>query len=209
MLTELGKKYGTDKTDMYHTFDGICYTDIYNEYFHDMRLEKLNFLEIGVRQGKSIKMWSEYFPNSNIIGIDIDPECKKYEQDNIKIEIGSQEDDKFLSKITKKYEYFDIILDDGSHINTITLKSFDILSKVTKRFYMIEDLRNSYEDLTLDIRSWPGMSLNNNLNTRNDLTRSNFNDVMLSLIKTMDYREGDYKSIHFYPQVLILEKIKQ
>lgn len=208
ILTDLGIKYKTDKVDIHHSFDGQCYTDIYNNYLESIRLEKLKFLEIGVRLGSSIKMWSEYFPNSEIVGVDIDPSCKQYEKDNIKIEIGSQEDEKFLSYLISKYQYFDIVLDDGSHINDMIIKSFNVLSKVTKRFYMIEDLRNSYEDLTEDVLSWPGMSLNLNLNPKNNITRSNFNDKFLSLIKSMDYRNGDYRGIYFHPQILILENCR-
>jgi hypothetical protein len=153
-------------------------------------------------------MWSEYFPNAQIIGIDINPECKQYEKNNISVEIGSQEDEEFLKHIINKYKNFAIVLDDGSHINSLTLKSFNVLQPYATDFYIIEDLRNSYEDLTDDVKLWPGMNLNKNLDARNNLTRTEFNDTFLSLVKTMDYRTGNYKGIYFYQQILILEKIR-
>ena len=33
--------------------------------------QKLKILEIGIADGKSLLMWSDYFKNSTIIGIDI------------------------------------------------------------------------------------------------------------------------------------------
>ena len=87
-ITSLFKKYGSDKTK--HN-----YTDIYFTYFEKIKNEKLNILEIGVADGKSIKAWSDYFPNSNIIGIDIkkiDIVEKKLNKSNIHIHQGSQSD---------------------------------------------------------------------------------------------------------------------
>lgn len=208
-LTELGIQCGTDKVNDHHTFVGERYTDIYDKYLNNLRDCSFNFLEIGVRDGSSLRMWSEYFPKAQIIGIDIDPECKRYEAENIKIEIGPQEDELFLKSLIEKYQKFKIILDDGSHINDLTIKSFEILQPFVTDFYIIEDLSNSYEDLTTQIYvgNWPGMHLIQNLNLRNDLTRSNLDNIVLSLIKSMDYKTGSYKSIHFYSQILIMEKI--
>ena len=62
-LTELGLKYGTDKSE-----NG--YTRIYEEFLSDKRNEKNNILEIGVGRGASLRMWAEYFPESFILGMD-------------------------------------------------------------------------------------------------------------------------------------------
>ena len=121
-LTNLGLRYGTDKVDQYHTFLNQAYTDIYYKYLNYLRNEEFNFLEIGVRNGQSIKMWSEFFPKAKIIGVDIDPNCKQYESDNIDIHIGSQEDVDFLNSLVAKYSSFRVILDDGSHINSMMIR---------------------------------------------------------------------------------------
>lgn len=208
-LTKLGHKFGTDKVDEHHSFAGECYTDIYHKYLQHLQNEEFNFLEIGVRNGASVKMWSEYFPRARIIGLDIDPLCKQYESDRINIEIGSQGDKEFIESLVKKYGKFRVVLDDGSHINTLTLDSLQLLNDHVEEFYIIEDLRNSYENLTVDIQYWgDSMKLNNNLNPRNDLTRVQLDNMLLTLIKNLDYRQGNFKSINFHAQILVMEKFK-
>lgn len=205
-LTKLGKKYGTDKVDEHHTFMGECYTDLYHHHLKHFRHQEFNFLEIGVRDGKSIKMWAEYFPNAKIVGVDIDPTCKQYESDNIEIHIGSQEDQTFLNRLISKYQTFRVILDDGSHINSMTLKSFKILQPFASQFYIIEDLRNSHEDLTRDVQSWPGMHLNDGLDADNSKTRPEMDKLFMDLVKSMDYRMGNWTGITFHAQMVLLQK---
>ena len=63
-LTEIGKKYGTDKV-------AHNYTDTYDIAFRELREKPLNILEIGVWKGQSLRTFKEYFPNSKIYAIDI------------------------------------------------------------------------------------------------------------------------------------------
>ena len=68
------------------------YFEIYESYFKKFQRKNIRLLEIGVQYGGSLKMWNEYFPNAKIFGIDINPDCKNLEDDNIDIQIGSQND---------------------------------------------------------------------------------------------------------------------
>lgn len=205
-LTQLGSLYGTDKVDQHHTFLNDTYTDIYYKYLNHLEDKEFNFLEIGVRDGKSIKMWADFFPRAKIVGVDIEPSCKQFETDQVDIHIGSQEDIDFLNSLIAKYGSFGVILDDGSHINSMTMTSFMTLHHFATDFYIIEDLKNSYEDLTRDVQFWPGMNLNKNLDADNSRTRSEFNDMILDLIKQMDYRIGEWSGFCFHAQMLIMEK---
>ena len=72
------------------------YFEIYEHYLHDFRNKSPRFLEIGLQYGGSLLMWDEYFKNVKINVIDINPDCKKLKRDNININIGSQNDKKFL-----------------------------------------------------------------------------------------------------------------
>ena len=78
----------------------------------------VTMIEIGVQDGGSLKIWQEFFgPNSKIIGVDLNPECKKFEEENIKIYIGSQSHQSFWANLFSKEGKADIIIDDGGHTN--------------------------------------------------------------------------------------------
>lgn len=141
ILDEIGKKYNTDKSSIIHN-----YLKKYEKYLKFNRSDKLKILEIGVLHGSSLRTWAEYFYNSQIIGIDINPECITHREDRINVEIGSQFDQKFLEYVGEKYEKFDMILDDGSHINEHVIFTFKNLFKYVKSggVYIIEDSSTSY-----------------------------------------------------------------
>lgn len=142
-LDNLAKSYGTDKSSEIHNY---CVK--YEKYLPFNRYNKLNILEIGVLDGKSLKTWKEYFYRSNILGIDITPECKQYEEERISVEVGSQADGNFLSRVWQQYGPFDMILDDGSHMNSHVIFSFQHLWDHVKSggVYIIEDCGTAYWD---------------------------------------------------------------
>ena len=76
--------------------------------------------------GESLRMWKAFFPNSTIYGIDI-VDKKHVEEDRIKVFQGSQDDESFLRKVIDETGGFDIIIDDGSHVNEHVIKSFNVL----------------------------------------------------------------------------------
>lgn len=141
LLNQIAKNYGTDKSDEIHNY---CVK--YEKYLPFERYNKLNILEIGVLNGKSLKTWKNYFYRSQILGIDINPECKKYQEENVFVEIGSQADSVFLKDIMRQYGPFDMILDDGSHMNEHVIFSFEHLFESVKSggVYIIEDVGTSY-----------------------------------------------------------------
>jgi hypothetical protein len=142
-LDEIAKSIGTDKSSNIHN-----YCEKYEKYFPFERWENLKILEIGVLGGDSIKTWKEYYPNSTVIGIDINPDCIKYQdiKNNIFVEIGSQDDPDFLKSIVEKWGSFDMILDDGSHMNNHVIFSFIKLIDSVKPsgIYVVEDSCTSY-----------------------------------------------------------------
>jgi len=139
-LSKLAKLYGTDKYEH-------GYTEIYQQYFKDIKHKKLRILEIGIGGGEntkfggnSLKMWAKYFPKSEILGIDLyDKSLLNYRR--IKTFQGSQSDKKFLSQ----FHNLDIIIDDGSHINSDVIRSFEILFPKLNvgGYYCVEDTQVS------------------------------------------------------------------
>lgn len=142
-LDKIAIERGTDKSSQIHNY---CVK--YEKWLPFNRLEPLKILEIGVLAGQSLLTWREYYPNAIIIGIDIDINCKLHEspEQNIFVEVGSQDDPAFLAEVVNKWGPFDMILDDGSHMNSHIIFSFNHLidSVRSEGVYVIEDSCTSY-----------------------------------------------------------------
>ena len=123
------------------------YFDIYDHLLGKFYESKVNYLEIGVQNGGSLEIAKKLFASDSlIIGMDIDPNCKRLEGKVAnQIIIGSQVDDATLLKVSE-FGPFDIIIDDGSHIQSHMIvtffKLFPLLSQ--NGIYIIEDTHTNY-----------------------------------------------------------------
>jgi cephalosporin hydroxylase len=125
------------------------YFPIYERHFKDFVYKPVVFVEIGCGLGGSLQMWKRYFgPHARIIGIDVNPECKKFEEDQIEVHIGQQQDLEFLQSLVDTVGTPDIVLDDGSHAMSHIIATFQFLyPRVAKNgIYMVEDLHAAYWD---------------------------------------------------------------
>jgi SAM-dependent methyltransferase len=138
-VSSIFEKYNTDKGPYFHD-----YGRQYEHMFENYRDKQIKYLEIGVYNGGSLLAMNETFHNNKlIVGVDINPECKKYEDPskNIFVEIGDGTDYNFIKMINKKYGPFDIILDDGSHNNKDVIKTFERFFPLLNdnSLYIVED----------------------------------------------------------------------
>lgn len=92
----------------------------YDKEFSNIRPIDVNFLEIGIWEGSSLKLWKSWFINGNIIGIDNNQgifENKK--TTNFTNIIGTTViwDDAYSDNVVNTFNdnYFDYIIDDGPH----------------------------------------------------------------------------------------------
>jgi len=144
-LNQLADKYRTDKGVKYHG-----YTPVYEYYFKDLKDKPIVLLELGIgniksmnREGESILMWREAFPKGRCYAIDNN-------EDNVARNTDcfwcDQTDEKELKHIISVIGNPDIILDDASHIQKNTIKSFEILFPLLKSggYYCIEDCVTAY-----------------------------------------------------------------
>ena len=112
------KSYKSFLKSKYSCIKCINYFNIYDELFKKYRNQKIIFVEIGIFSGGSLFMWRDYFgKKARIIGIDLNPEAKKFEKYGFEIFIGDQSSDKFWKNFFKKIGKVDIVLDDGGHTN--------------------------------------------------------------------------------------------
>ena len=138
-LDSIGKSTKTDKCSVYHN-----YLDKYEFFLRKFKNENIKLLELGVYEGSSIKMWEEYFPKSDIIGVDINPDCQKFNNERTKIitaDLSNIDDIDKLKDIRPN-----IILDDASHLWSHQLKALFTLfpSLIPGGVYILEDLCTSF-----------------------------------------------------------------
>ena len=137
LLTKLSRKYRCDKSDKRHG-----YTPLYNARFNEMRNDRFNILEFGYGVGKSTRMWLDYFPNANLVTVDIRdvPEFK-----NVRFEYvqADQIDMEKLADVIVKYNSFRIIVDDASHVAEDQQFSLGNMFRFVEPggWYVIEDLK--------------------------------------------------------------------
>jgi len=94
------------------------YFQVYDEIFEKFINKNIIFVEIGVLNGGSLKMWKNYFgDNARIIGIDLNPKAKELEKLGFEIFIGSQSSETFWDNFYNKVGNVDIVFDDGGHHN--------------------------------------------------------------------------------------------
>jgi len=144
-LNRLALIYGTDKWGQH------WYTQHYERYLKPLRSRRLNVLEIGVggydvpfEGARSLRMWKAYFPKSRIVGIDIHDKSGLRER-RIDIRQCDQTDGRALKKLSEEYGGFDIIIDDGSHINQHVITTFEVLFPLLRPngIYAIEDTQTA------------------------------------------------------------------
>tara|TARA_A100000164_G_scaffold302096_1_gene277481 strand:- start:306 stop:1157 length:852 start_codon:yes stop_codon:yes gene_type:complete len=92
------------------------YFNVYDQLLSQYRDKSIVFLEIGILDGGSLFMWRDFFgPQARIIGVDLNPEAKKWEKEGFEIFIGDQSSTEFWKKTLNSIGKLDIVLDDGGH----------------------------------------------------------------------------------------------
>jgi hypothetical protein len=145
-LRELAIAHGTDKEGAHH------YTDHYERHLGHLRDRPITLLEIGIggyddptAGGGSLRMWNAYFPRARIIGVDLHDK-RSLAEGRIEILQGDQSDPAFLAHLGETRGPFDVVIDDGSHINAHVIATFIGLfpHMAPDGIYAIEDLQTSY-----------------------------------------------------------------
>lgn len=202
-MNDLRKYFDNNKDRLIHKWEH--YFEIYDRHFSAYRNKEIVVLEIGVFEGGSLQMWKNYFgPKAKIYGIDIDPKCREYEEENIEIFIGSQSDKNFLSDIKRKIPKIDILLDDGGHtmhqIKTSFLELFDHVKE--DGIYAIEDLHTCY---WLDYGGGYKRKGSFNEFSKNLVDSLHAWYSQQSFFKVDKYTKTIF-SLHYYDSITIIEK---
>ena len=197
-LIDIGKKYPSNKNKS-------GFINIYQKMFSEYENKQIKLLEIGIDKGDSLRIWRDFFPKAKICGLDIIK--KDFSINGVEFFIGDQSDNNFLKDIIKKYESFDIIIDDGSHLSKHIISSFSFLYPYLNDngLYVIEDLQTSY------IPRYGGSRIN--LNKRN--TSMNFFKKLADSVNYEQFNkpffkknkfDGLVKSVNFYQNIIFVRK---
>jgi hypothetical protein len=144
-LDVIGAVEGSDKSSTVQT--GWDYLRHYQAAFEEYRDQPITLIEVGIGRGPSLRAWTWYFSEAQIIGIDTNPECEQYAGDRIKVEIGNQTDGDFIDRICTEFPPT-IVIDDGSN------QAGDIIATFERAFphllpgglYVVEDLAMQFGD---------------------------------------------------------------
>lgn len=167
-LDEIMVAYGSDKSSAPSEpwMWGQSYTTrIYEDLFAPLRDEPITLLELGwgeydpVRRdhsspdngGRSARGWHDYFPKADIIAVELAaknfPDAASYPRISL-YDRTDQTDAHSLGGIRDKHGPFHIVIDDASHVSSLTIRSFEIIWPMLAKggIYVVEDLHSSYHD---------------------------------------------------------------
>ena len=156
------------------------YFATYEKLFSEYVGKKITFVEVGILNGGSLFMWRDYFgKQARIIGIDNNPEAKKWIKYDFEIFIGDQSDPKFWNSISEDLGEIDILLDDGGHLDhqqSTTL--FENIEKIKDNgLIVIEDTHSSY------------------MKEFGNPNKYSFMNLVFKLINKINYRSSHLKKI--------------
>jgi hypothetical protein len=205
---------GSDKEDN-RPDRGHHYGMTYHMLFRNLKYSRLSLLEIGVGGadqspgGESLLAWRCFFPFSKIVGCD--NRDKRYlAGGKIQVHVVDQSSEVDLARIASDEGPFDIIIDDGSHVNFHQILTFKKLFNNLKEFgiYIVEDTQTSYWPEfggkridQQDISTCMGyfLELANYLNYPEFPNNEGISLDMLNLSKQV-------KSIHFHHNLIVVNK---
>jgi len=173
-LCEIMGRNKSDKGSINITNSWHNYTTFYYSIFKNISYNKLRIFELGLgtnninlpsnmgidgRPGASLYGWSEFFPNSEIFGADIDTDIL-FNTDKIKTFYCDQTNTKIIKQMWDEsllQDNFDIIIDDGLHKFNANVCFFEnsIHKLKPNGYFIIEDIIHSEEDLFINkIKEW-------------------------------------------------------
>ena len=153
LLSKLSSTYNTDKGSIEKIktnknkfgYETHTYTDFYSILFGSFKENIKLVFECGILNGASLRMWRDYFVNSEIFGADINKDLL-FNENRIKTFYVDQTSRSSIKEMWNniKKNNFDLIIDDGLHTNEANIKLFEESFKFLKPngIYIIEDVSN-------------------------------------------------------------------
>ncbi len=179
----------------------LHYFNAYHQHLQKFVGQEVSIVEVGVYSGGSMPMWREYFgERCHVHGIDIQPECKSYENEHTTIHIGDQANRQFWNQFRAAVPHVDILIDDGGHTaeqQMVTLE--EMLPHLQPGgVFLCEDIHGLGNEFT----SFVG-SLIDNLNAA--YRTADRNNVVVANTPF----QASIRSINVYPYLVVIEKFAE
>ena len=203
-LENLASEYRTDQ------WCKRRYAPHYERHFRQLRRTSFTLLEIGVggdrgsTGGASLRMWKQFFPKAQIVGLDLYDTSLVNEKRIITYQ-GSQTDADLLRSIARKHRQMKIIIDDGSHRPEHVRATFAILFPLLADggCYAIEDTQTSYWPRfggSVDLKD-PATTMGMIKDLLDGLNHEEFGDL-----RARCYADSHVVAVHCYQNLVIIEK---
>ena len=161
-LDDLFYHYGSDKADIFkqRQDQGHGFSEFYTQHLKHLKKKEIKILEIGSYAGASAAAFVKYFENSSVYCFDINISKFVFSSNNIHVYGLDINNENELKRILEKIKlesnsnFFDIIIDDGSHYLSNILFSLKTLFRYVKKggIYIIEDFKHpNYYDQNKNI----------------------------------------------------------
>jgi len=142
-----GFKHNTTKWDGHQI-------EVYDLFFDDLRDKPQSLIEIGLKNGESLRYWQEFFhhPDTKIVGLDwIIRRVVKRAGDRFTFEFGDQNNPTLLKYLAEKHGPFSIVIDDGAHTAKQTKNTWDAFWPQLQLggWYVVEDISEPHAYSTL------------------------------------------------------------
>lgn len=125
------------------------YLEEYDRLFTPYRDRAVTMLEIGVQNGGSLELWSQFLPLARkIVGCDINPKCGQlsFEDSRICVLVVDAGSEQGLAAVLAQGDRFDLVIDDGSHTSGDIVRGFARYFPLVPDggLYVCEDLHAGY-----------------------------------------------------------------
>jgi hypothetical protein len=178
------------------------YFEIYENCLKKFVNKNITLVEIGIGNGGSLFMWRNFLgKKAKIIGIELNPEAKKFEKYGFKIFTGDQSDPTFWENFYNENGKIDILIDDGGHTNlqqiTTLMESVENIN--SGGVILIEDTHTSF----MNYKGFKNPSKNSLINfTTNIIENLHRRNPMIK--KKMNNFSKKIYSIEYFDSIVLL-----
>lgn len=187
-LDEIATRHPTDKgTGGYFPF--------YERHLGPDRESVRRVLEIGIDRGHSLRLWRDWFPNADVVGLDINPGKCFSGEPRITCLAGDSRGNGTAAALAE-YGPFDVLIDDGGHHTSEHHAVLNNLAGlvVPGGWLVIEDMGTQVMDRHKAMRDVPHL-------TTIDM-------LMVRYMAMCNGRPhcGDFSEMHLYPSIAFLRR---